>query len=152
MAYGYPAYGNYNPINPFGPVQNYPTMQQPPQTPAQPIQPQGSVSTQPGFYCRPVASKEEALGVPVDFMGQPMFFPDLAHNIIYVKRFNTSTGAADVYEFRGPDNQNQTNSAIAFAPLDEFMDMKDTIEQLKSEIERLKRPATKVARKNDSDE
>lgn len=152
MAYGYPAYGNYNPINPFGPVQNYPAMQQPPQTPAQPVQPQGGVGAQPGFYCRPVASKEEALGVPVDFMGQPMFFPDLAHNIIYVKRFNTTTGAADVYEFRGPDGQNQVNPVTAFAPLDEFMDLKETIEQIKADVDKLKRPVNRAVKKSDSDE
>ena len=152
MAYGYPAYGNYNPINPFGPVQNYPTMQQPPQTPTQPIQPQGAVSAQTGFYCRPVASKEEALGVPVDFMGHPMFFPDLAHNVIYVKRFNATTGAADVYEFRGPDSQNQTNPAIAFAPLDELIDLKETIEQIKADVDRLKKPTNRTVKKNDADE
>lgn len=29
-----------------------------------------------------------------------MFFPDLAHNVIYMKRFNTNSGAADVFEFK----------------------------------------------------
>ena len=94
-------------------------------------------------------------GVPVDFMGAPMFFPDLAHNVVYMKRFNTNTGAADVFEFHGQQQakeQQAENPAPAFAPLDEFMDMKDTINNLKDEIERLKKPTSggKAGKKNDA--
>ena len=106
-------------------------------------------TSQPNFFCRPVASKEEALGVPVDFMGSPMFFPDLAHNVVYMKRFNTNTGAADIFEFHGQQAQEQLSStAPSFAPLDEFNAMKDTISKLQSEIEQLKKPAGR-AKKND---
>ena len=91
----YPYYGNYMP-NYYQPMQGYQQMNQPMQVnqPTQQTQPTGA---QTNFFCRPVASKEEALGVPVDFMGSPMFFPDLAHNVIYMKRFNTTTGAADIF-------------------------------------------------------
>lgn len=99
--YTYPAYGAYNPVTPFAPAPQVYQPQQPTQQPSQTIQPQSNVNTQPAFFCRPVASREEALGVPVDFMGAPMFFPDLAHNVVYMKRFNTNTGAADVFEFHG---------------------------------------------------
>ena len=88
-------------------------------------------------------------------MGAPMFFPDLAHNVVYMKRFNTNTGAADVFEFHGQQQareQQVENPLPAFAPLDEFMDMKDTINNLKDEIERLKKPASggKAGKKNDA--
>ena len=149
--YNYPAYGNYNPVTPFVPAQQNFTPMQAPQQPVQPVQPQGNGNTQPAFFCRPVASREEALGVPVDFMGAPMFFPDLAHNVIYMKRFNTNTGAADVFEFHSQQTKEQPiNPAAAFAPLDEFMDMKNTIDQLKDEIERLKKPAGRTVKKNDA--
>ncbi|WP_283618725.1 hypothetical protein [Flavonifractor plautii] len=153
--YTYPAYGAYNPVTPFAPAPQVYQPQQPAQQPSQAIQAQGSVNTQPAFFCRPVASREEALGVPVDFMGAPMFFPDLAHNVIYMKRFNTNTGAADVFEFHSQQQareQPAENIAPAFAPLDEFMDMKDTINNLKDEIERLKKPVSsgKAGKKNDA--
>lgn len=154
MAY----YGAY-PMGLYQPMQNQYQPMQMNQT-AQPIvqaaQP-GQQSAQSNFFCRPVASKEEALGVPVDFMGAPMFFPDLAHNVIYMKRFNTNTGAADVFEFHGRQVQ-ASAPAPSFAPLDEFNAAKETIGQLKEtigrlqdEIERLKRPAGR-AKKNDADE
>lgn len=146
-----PYYGTYMP-NYYQPMQN---MIQPMNQPIQ--QPQNQVpqntqqnSSQPNFFCRPVASKEEALGVPVDFMGSPMFFPDLARGVIYMKRFNTNTGAADIFEFHGQQEQTSA-TAPSFAPLDEFNAMKDTIFKLQNEIEQLKKPAGR-AKKNDSDE
>ena len=156
MNYGYPAYGNYNPIQPFATrndVQGYQPPQamqamQPVQAPTQPQQ-----GNPPAFYCRPVASREEALGVPVDFMGSPMFFPDLAHGVIYLKKFNPNTGAADIAEFRvQPQQEQRPAEQTAFAPLDDLLQLKDDLDNLKSEIERLKKPAGKVARKNESDE
>ena len=156
MNYGYPAYGNYNPIQPFAPrgdAQGYQPPQamqamQPVQAPTQPQQ-----GNPPAFYCRPVASREEALGVPVDFMGSPMFFPDLAHGVIYLKKFNPNTGAADIAEFRvQPQQEQRPAEQTAFAPLDDLLQLKDDLDNLKSEIERLKKPAGKVARKNESDE
>lgn len=149
-----PYYGNYMP-NYYQPMQGYQQMNQPVQVnqQTQPTQPTGA---QTNFFCRPVASKEEALGVPVDFMGSPMFFPDLAHNVVYMKRFNTTTGAADVFEFHGQQAQEQPSStAPSFAPLDEFNTTKETIGQLKetilqlqNEIDQLKKP-TGRAKKND---
>ena len=154
MNYGYPAYGNYNPIQPFAPrtdVQGYqqlPQAMQPVQAPTQPQQ-----GNPPAFYCRPVASREEALGVPVDFMGSPMFFPDLAHGVIYLKKFNPNTGAADMLEFRAqPQQEQRPSEQAAFAPLNDLLQLKDDLDNVKAEIERLKKPAGKVARKNESDE
>ena len=147
-----PYYGNYMP-NYYQPMQNQPIMNQPVQNVQQVPQTNQAASVQQSaqsnFFCRPVASKEEALAVPVDFMGQPMFFPDLAHSVIYMKRFNTNTGAADLFEFHG---QQEQTPAPSFAPLDEFNAMKDTIDQLKAEIEKLKKPANRTVKKNDADE
>ena len=151
----YPYYGNYMP-NYYQPMQN---MIQPMNQPVQqqnqsPTVPQ--TNAQPNFFCRPVASKEEALGVPVDFMGQPMFFPDLAHGVIYVKQFNTTNGTADLFEFHGQQKQ---TSAPSFAPLDEFNATKETIGQLKetilqlqNEIDQLKKPAARGKKTDVSDE
>lgn len=149
----YPYYGNYMP-NYYQPMQGYqPMNQQMNQAQSQSTQmanvQQSVGGSQPNFFCRPVASKEEALGVPVDFMGAPMFFPDLAHNVIYMKRFNTNTGAADIFEFYGQQAKEQLGTpASSFAPLDEFVEMKNTISQLQEEIERLKKPTGRV-KKND---
>ena len=82
-----------------------------------------------------------------------MFFPDLAHNVVYMKRFNTNSGAADVFEFKLDTPQEQAPAQVAaFAPLDEFMDMKDTVQNLKDEVDRLKKPASggKAGKKNDT--
>lgn len=155
----YPYYGTYMP-NYYQSMQGYQQMNQPmlnqPQSQGPNVQ-QTNNASQPNFFCRPVASKEEALGVPVDFMGSPMFFPDLAHNVVYMKRFNTSTGAADIFEFHGRQEQ-PNDSPPSFAPLDEFNATKETIGQLKetifqlqNEIDQLKKP-TGRAKKNDADE
>lgn len=150
--YTYPAYGGYNPVTPFAPApQVYQPMQQ---SVPQPVQSAQTTNTQPNFFCRPVASKEEALGVPVDFMGAPMFFPDLAHSVVYMKRFNTNSGSADVFEFKldtPREKQEQVPTQVAaFAPLDEFIDMKDTVQNLKDEVDRLKKPTGKAVKKNDA--
>ena len=146
-----PYYGSYMP-NYYQPMQGYQPMNQSVMNQSQSQSPntqQTNGAPQPNFFCRPVASKEEALSVPVDFMGSPMFFPDLAHNTIYMKRFNTNTGAADIFEFHG--QQQEQTTPPSFAPLDDFMAMKDTIAKLQSEIEQLKKPAGRV-KKNDADE
>ena len=145
-----PYYGTYKP-NYYQPMQGYqqqPMINQP--IGQQNMQQNGQqAAPQANFVCRPVASKEEALGVPVDFMGNPMFFPDLAHGVIYVKQFNTTNGTADLFEFHGQQKQMSTPS---FAPLDEFNNMKETIQQLKAEIEQLKKPAGRAKKNDVSDE
>lgn len=148
--YGAYPMGLYQPAqNQYQPIMNQPVQMNQPQNQGAQIPNMQQPGGNSNFFCRPVASREEALGVPVDFMGAPMFFPDLAHNVIYMKRFNTNTGAADVFEFHGA--QEQTAAASSFAPLDEFNAMKDTISKLQNEIEQLKKPAGRV-KKNDSDE
>lgn len=143
-----PYYGSY-PMGLYQPIQNqYQPMNQPMN---QPVQQQTTPATQSNFYCRPVASREEALAVPVDFMGSPMFFPDLAHNVVYMKRFNTNTGAADLFEFHGQQVKEQNTPAEAFAPLEDFMDLKDALDQLRVEVDKLKKPVNRTVKKNDDE-
>lgn len=53
-----------------------------------------------GLNGRMVTSREEALGVPVDFMGGLMVFPDVGHGAVYTKVFNAQTGQAEFAEYR----------------------------------------------------
>lgn len=75
--------------------------QQYPQFAPQQAQPQ-TMTQQPiqqSLTARAVTSKEEALGVPVDFSGALMVFTDVSHNRVYTKAFNTGTGSADFKEY-----------------------------------------------------
>lgn len=102
------------------------------------------------FVCRPVASKEEVLAFPADFMGTPQFFPDLGHGVVYMKRFNTQTGAADTLEFKAEKSQEE--AMVAFASIQDLADLRDALDSLRTEVEKLKKPQ-KVVKKNDvSDE
>ena len=70
---------------------------------------QGNYQQQPAqMNGRMVTSREEALGVPVDF-NAPVILPDLAHGVVYVKIFNQQTGAADFIEYRRADPQHMQN-------------------------------------------
>lgn len=88
MAYNFgyntnPYYSGYNP-----------QIQQP-----QPQQTAPQPQVQSGFICRPVTSREEALATPCDFMAAGVIMPDMAHGMIYLKRFNSQTGASDFADF-----------------------------------------------------
>ena len=53
-----------------------------------------------GFSVQPVTTKEEALAVIADPFLTGVLMPDMAHGMIYLKRFNPQTGASDFIEFR----------------------------------------------------
>lgn len=93
----------------------YNTYQQPQQQEQQPI------------LARVATSKEEALAVPVDFMGRPTLILDMAHRVIYVKVFNTSTGCAECTAFTPAQAAEQPAYATVAA-----------VDELKAEIEKLK--------------
>ena len=115
--------------------QPYPYQQPVQQIPVQQI-PQQAAQT---FGCRPVTSKEEALGVQVDFLGPGTLMPDLAHGIVYLKRFNSNTGISDIYEFRLAEQQPEQEKP------DELAEIRATIERLEADVEKLKKP--KIVRK-----
>ena len=91
-------YGNNNrPVNGYGGnYQGY--FQQPFQTQA--FQYQQPQQAQMALSGRPVTSREEAAGLPMDFTAGAMYMPDLAHGVIYAKIFNANTGEAPLLEFR----------------------------------------------------
>ena len=95
---------------------------------------------------RPVSSREEAMAVGADFSGAPMIFPDMAHNAVYVKRWDFQTGSAVFTEFV-PKNIPPTPS--------EEEDLRGMVDRLterlnamEADIDRLKR---KGAKKNDDE-
>lgn len=82
----------------------------------------------PSAVCRPVTSKEEAVGVPVDFMGSLMVFPDMGHGKVYVKRFNSQTGSADFMEFAYVGEKKEADTfSILNAKIDELANKIDML-------------------------
>ena len=81
--------------------------QQPPQQPQQqfyggyqrPIQ-QVQQAAPPGYVCKPVTSREEAVATSTDYFSLGVVMPDLGHGMIYLKRFNQQTGSSDFFEFQ----------------------------------------------------
>ena len=65
------------------------------------MQAQQAVQTaqQSGYNCRPVTSREEALAVQVEFFGPGTLMPDIAHGVVYLKRFDQNTGNCDLITF-----------------------------------------------------
>lgn len=80
--------------------------QQPPQQPQQqfyggyqrPIQQVQQAA--PGYVCKPVTSREEAVATSTDYFSLGVVMPDLGHGMIYLKRFNQQTGSSDFFEFQ----------------------------------------------------
>lgn len=105
----------------------------------QPFQAQPQQAQQEQFYCRPVASADEARGIPVDFSGRPMFFPHLNAGRIYLKVFDTGNGSAIFREFRlvEPEAEIQAPS-VAFAPMSVVDELKQTISVLQDEVLQMK--------------
>jgi len=74
------------------------------------------------FSCRAVTSKEEALAAQTEYFSLGTIMPDLAHNVIYFKRFNPQTGSSDFAEFKlaaAPTQPVQYVTAAEFAEFKE---------------------------------
>ena len=112
----------------------------------QQMQPTQMTVASNGLQGRMVTSKEEALGVPVDFSGQPMLFPDLAHGVIYYKQFNAGTGSSDFREFRLAENA-QAN-ATNYVTVDQLEAIRSEIDGVKNELANMRKPS-KGAKTND---
>lgn len=84
MAYPYNMNYGYNPQQTFMPQS----------------QPMPQMQGQPGYTAQPVTGREEAMAVRADYFNGGVVMPDLAHDTIYLKRFNPNTGASDFFEFR----------------------------------------------------
>lgn len=135
MAGSYPSVnGGYSPA-PYQAAQAY----QPPQ------QPQQMISG------RMVTSREEALGVPVDFMGGVTVLPDLSHGRIYTKVFNPQTGSADFVEFRAaPRAESQEKGPDASTEAIE--ELSGRVAALEEEIRQAKRRGAITASKKGASE
>lgn len=150
-AYNYPPYNPYQaqPYQNQMMMQPMPQMQQMQQMPVQPVQ-----QTAQGISAssRPVTNREEAVSTPADFGGALMLFPDITHNRVYLKRWNIQTGNADFVEYAPviPVEQKQEQAPVAFASLQDFQNLQDTVASLQADIERLKKPTGKAGRKNES--
>lgn len=115
-------------------VQGYPQPQNAPQTQA------GGQTAGFSPASRPVSSREEAMAVGADFSGAPMIFSDMAHNTIYVKRWDMNSGTAVFTEY-GP------KEPVPQTPLPTYA----TLDDLKALSDRLSRLEKKGAKKNDDE-
>ncbi len=69
-----------------------------PQPIQQPIQQPQQIA--PGYVCKPVTSREEAIATSTDYFSLGVVMPDIGHGMIYLKRFNQQTGASDFFDFK----------------------------------------------------
>lgn len=82
-----------------------------------------------------MTSREEAVAVIADPLSAGVLLPDLAHGVIYVKRFNPNTGASDFGEFQLV----QPQAAPVEKPVEtpEYVtrrDFEDALAQLRAEL------------------
>ena len=119
------------PMGGYGQPQQMGYMPQMMQQVQQPQQPQ-----QPGYTCRPVTGREEALAMQIDFLGLGTIMPDVAHDVVYIKRFDPTTGAAIFCEYRR--YQPQDPAPARYVSVDDFV-------QLVSRVQRLEGGATDAA-------
>lgn len=158
----YPPY-NYQPnqpqFGPYPPVQPFPARMDIPQQPTvqQPAQGQQVAVMGLSPASRPVTSREEANGVPADFSGAPMIFPDVANDRIYKKQWDLNVGGPTFREYapvlpaQAEQIQPQPQAQPAWVSLQDFQELQCLVDDLQKEIDRLKKPAGRTASKNDSD-
>lgn len=113
--------------------QDFMAQQGPPQQAAQ----------QMGVYSvRPVASKAEVDTFQIPFDGAPYFFYNTASGDLYVKAFNSNNGTAPVATYKREAEVKAP--APEYATMDTITEMRQTINRLAEEIERLKKPGKSV--------
>lgn len=135
---------SYPPYQPgaYQPLYNQQPYQQPPV-----FQPQQAVQPpQQTINGRVVTSREEALGVPVDFMGGLMVFPDVSHGRIYTKIFNPQTGSSVFCEYLLATPQS-TEPRESYASMSELESLRAEVAGLKELVDKpgAKRRPTKEA-------
>lgn len=140
----YPYYSPYPGQAPQMPYNQRSAEMTPGYLPPQNIPPAQPAGPATGFSpaSRPVSSREEAMAVGADFSGAPMIFPDLAHNAIFVKRWDVASGSAVFAEYIPRDLlQTEPAPAPVYATQDE----------VKALADRLSRLEKKGTRKNDDE-
>lgn len=97
------------------------------------------------FRCIPVASEEEARGIPADLSGKPVIMTQLNAGRIFVKLFDIATGNAIFGKFRkyeDPPQEASAPPAAAYAPVgvvDQIRQLEETVADLRNELHSLKR-------------
>ncbi len=110
-------------------------------------QPQQQAQERPILF-RLVTSREEVKGFPVDFSGQPMGFMTPNQQTLWIKVFNSNTGAADLFEYhRGEAEQTET----AFATRADVEKLVAIVKEQGEEIERLKAPRRRATREQEEE-
>lgn len=88
-------------------------------------------TTQVGFRVFPVANIEEANACQVDYLGNPLFFYNKAHQEMYLKKFDPESGLVDFKRFKIVDMpQKNIETTIDVAEL------KEEINGIKEELRR----------------
>jgi len=154
MAYtpGYAPTG-YNPgfmRNPYGDQPMQPAPQQPmgyyPQ--AQPM------AQQPNVMARMVTGRAEAEAAQIAFDSTINIFADMAHGLIYIKRFNPMTGGADMQVYAAMQQQDQPREAEpkgqAFATLDQMTSLSKRLDELEARLTDTPEARTARAKKEDA--
>lgn len=122
-----------------------------------PMQAPQAQMQQEQFFCRPVASEDEARGIPVNFSGDPMFFSHLNAGRIYVKMFNKANGSVIFRTFLDEDwtQEAAAQPAAVYAPLgvvDQIQRLEETVAALQQELRGLKRRRAQTTEVSADDE
>ena len=132
---------NYPPFNYQGYQNPYAQYQQP-------LQQMSQAQAQPAnsYTCKPVTSREEALGMVTNFTSAGDIMPDLAHGVIYLKRFNPNNGTSEFMEFQyAPPQAPQKPQEYATVQM-----LNDALEEMRNDIAALSKP--RAAKKGGNDE
>lgn len=122
---------------------NYPTYM-PAQTQSlQPAQLAAGMNNNQGAFqsyaCRPVTSREEAVAAETSYFSPGTLMPDLAHEVIYLKRFNPNSGASDFLTFALKADEPEPK--VEYASTQEVLELRRIIDDLREEIEDIRKPA-----------
>lgn len=154
--YQTPQMGPYGPQTMFYPNMGQAIPQQPIQQPVSQTQQSQCISA----ASRPVSNRDEANAVSADFSGALMLFPDVTHNRVYVKRWDIQAGAAVFLEYEPVEPTAQKQDAPAapsidttqFAKAQDMDDLKDSVDKLRIDVDRLRKSNSKAAKRENSDD
>lgn len=144
----YPPQNYQQPIYPYMAGQNAYGQQisQPVIPPAQTIS-----TSQPGFLCRPVASKSEAQAVPTDFQGNVLVMLDFANGAIYTKALDPATGSAQFVTYQRVTEQPTVETVVSPDYSAMFTEVGERLDKISTRMEELferldKKPVQKTTK------
>lgn len=95
---------------------------------------------------RVVSSRNEAEAVTADFSGAYMVFYDIAHDCVYIKRWDMVSGSAVFTEYAKTDGRQQ-NTQFAFSK--DVRDLYDMVESIMKDVDKLKSQNNQNRKGND---